>query len=375
MHLKRAFIVVSVLIPVTTHAQQFRSLGRPTAEFQEPFTRVATLRELSDGRVIVGDEHDATLQVIDFRAGTGTKIGRTGSGPREYLSMARLLELPGDTTALHDPRNSRYLIINPDALPGETFRLADAVSASLGGRGSIPRSTDARGALYFEGGPLTLPGAATPTAFDSVPAMRYDRATKKLDTIAWIQLARGNVRVAPGPSGQGLNLTFGAHAYPARDDWKAMPDGGIAIVRVRDYHVDRYSRSGVRTSGPPTNFTPVPVTETEKAAWRADRLARVRTRGEGLTPPPNLKDPEWPATMPPFVYYETFARPNGELWVLRSHRAAEARVYDVFGPASTIIARVALPPKTRLVGFGNGTVYLVRRDVDDLEYLQRYRLQ
>jgi hypothetical protein len=37
--------------------------------------------------------------------------------------------------------------------------------------------------------------------------------------------------------------------------------------------------------------------------------------------------------------------------------------------------RVALPPKTRLVGFGNGTLYLVRRDDDDLEYLQRYRLQ
>ena len=50
-------------------------------------------------------------------------------------------------------------------------------------------------------------------------------------------------------------------------------------------------------------------------------------------------------------------------------------MYDVFGPAATIIARVALPPKTRLIGFGNGTVYLVRRDADDLEYLQRYRLQ
>ena len=60
MHLKGAFIVVSVVIPAATNAQQLRSLGRPTAEFQEPFTRVATLRELSDGRVIVGDEHDAT---------------------------------------------------------------------------------------------------------------------------------------------------------------------------------------------------------------------------------------------------------------------------------------------------------------------------
>jgi hypothetical protein len=229
--------------------------------------------------------------------------------------------------------------------------------------------------LYFEGGPYTAERDATPAAFDSVPAMRYDRATMKLDTLAWIQLARGNVHISPGPSGRGLSITVGAHAYPARDDWKAMPDGSIAIVRVRDYHVDRYSRNGVRTAGPPIAFTPVPVTGAEKAAWRADRLSRVRTRSAGVMPPPNLPDPEWPTTMPPFVYYETFARPNGELWVLRSHKAADARVYDVFGPASTIIAQVALPPKTRLVGFGNGTIYLVRRDDDDLEYLQRYRLQ
>jgi hypothetical protein len=90
-----------------------------------------------------------------------------------------LLELPGDTTALHDPRNSRYLIINPDALPGETFRLSDPVFTSLGGRGSIPRSTDSRGALYFEGGPYTAQRDAAPAAFDSVPVMRYDRATMK----------------------------------------------------------------------------------------------------------------------------------------------------------------------------------------------------
>jgi len=67
--------------------------------------------------------------------------------------------------------------------------------------------------------------------------------------------------------------------------------------------------------------------------------------------------------------------PNGDVWVLRSHRAGDAAVFDVFGPSSTLIAQVALPPRSRLIGFGNGTAYLVRRDDDDLEHLQRYRLQ
>ena len=89
--------------------------------------------------------------------------------------------------------------------------------------------------------------------------------------------------------------------------------------------------------------------------------------------PPSI-DAEFPAFMPPFVWWETLARPNGELWVLRSRKASENAIYDVFNAAGTMIGRVSLPSKTRLVGFGNGTIYVVRRDDDDLEYLQRYKL-
>jgi hypothetical protein len=32
-------------------------------------------------------------------------------------------------------------------------------------------------------------------------------------------------------------------------------------------------------------------------------------------------------------------------------------------------------PNARLIGFGSNAVYVVRRDADDLEYLQRYALQ
>jgi len=32
-----------------------------------------------------------------------------------------------------------------------------------------------------------------------------------------------------------------------------------------------------------------------------------------------------------------------------------------------------LPKRSRLVGFGNGTVYTARFDEDDLQYLQKHR--
>lgn len=77
---------------------------------------------------------------------------------------------------------------------------------------------------------------------------------------------------------------------------------------------------------------------------------------------------------PPFVYWSTFARRNGETWVLRSHRAANPPVYDVFDSSARLVRRVELPSRSRMLGFGEGTLYLVVRDDDDLEHLRRYRV-
>jgi hypothetical protein len=80
--------------------------------------------------------------------------------------------------------------------------------------------------------------------------------------------------------------------------------------------------------------------------------------------------------MPPFLAQAAVARPNGQVWVLRTQKPGnDAPLYDVFDDNGRVIGHVTLPHKMRLVGFGLGTVYLVRIDDDDLEYLQRYRLQ
>ena len=46
--------------------------------------------------------------------------------------------------------------------------------------------------------------------------------------------------------------------------------------------------------------------------------------------------------------------------------------YDVIDRAARLSHRVQLPPRSKLVGFGNGTLYLVRLDDDDLQYLERH---
>lgn len=366
---------VALALPTALFAQQTTTLSRPDAEFAEPFTQITTIRELSDGRVLVVDQRDRTVFLIDFKSNQATKVGRNGAGPGEYMVPGRLVALPADTSVLHDPSNSRYLIIKPDGTPGETFRLDEPVAVSLGGRGSVPRGSDSRGRVFFEGPPLSSARGGVPTAFDSVPVMRYDRQSKKLDTLAFVHLEKNNVRVTPGADRGGMSIQVGATAFPHRDDWTALPDGGIAVVRVRDYHVDRYSPTGARASGAPVRFAPVPVTDTEKEAWRAERRALAQSRSapsSGISA--QVPNPEWPPFKPPFEFWSTIANRAGEVWVRRSHKASEAPTYDVFNAAGNIVRRVAIPARSRVVGFGEGVVYVVRRDADDLEYLRRNRV-
>ena len=83
----------------------------------------------------------------------------------------------------------------------------------------------------------------------------------------------------------------------------------------------------------------------------------------------------WPAVMPPFPAAAAVVAPDGRLWVLRTRAHDDAiPSYDVFDGRGQLAERIALPRQTRLVGFGARTVYLARKDDDDLQYLQRYRL-
>ena len=46
-------------------------------------------------------------------------------------------------------------------------------------------------------------------------------------------------------------------------------------------------------------------------------------------------------------------------------------MYDVFAADGKLVRRVSFPAKTRLVGFGEGTIYVARRDDDDRQDLGR----
>ena len=392
-------------------AQQTRALSKPDVEFPEPFTIVSSLRELRDGRVVVADAREKTLQLIDLKSGSAAALGREGSGPAEYGLPMSVLAMPGDTTFVFDPLNQRYLIVAdgkatgtwsmaiPDVGgPPTPQRAAPAPEVRGGGPGvrfggafgGFPRGADVRGRLYFQPPNFTI-GPEGPKSVDSAAITRYDRATKKTDTLTFVKVPQSNVQTSGNPGGQGGGRVAirigGATPFEPQDEWTVLSDGRVAVVRASDYHVDVVSGPRQKVSGPAVPYEKVKVGEAEKKAWRENQgrgtaIAITRDAGPGgarssatAAPPASIPEPDkWPEVMPAAARNGVFGTPKGEIWVQRNRPANNPNPsFDVFDGQGRFTGKVTLPRGTRLVGFGNGTVYLARSDADDLQYLQRYR--
>ena len=392
----RLFITAGLLafaVPAFAQNVPTRTLSKPDAEFSEPFTQIAGIRELRDGRVIAIDPRDKTIQVVDLRAGTATKLGREGSGPGEYGMPLRLLALPNDTSAVVDILNSRMLLINPNASVGG---FVDLNTPAQGGRGegriaiggtTIPQGSDNKGRMYIEGPPFRLTENG-PQSADSVPMIRWDRASGKRDTLAWRRVPQGTTQISGGRSGGGQNVSMrvgGGPPFAGADAMVIAPDGRVAVVRHEPFSVDYISETGQRTRGQPIRYEKVKVSEGHKAEWRERQRGATMMmmtndngrRSATMAPNNNVQDPEsWGGEfMPPFLNGTNnlvFSN-DGYLWVSRTGPAGMAPTYDIIDRGGNVVQRVVLPKRHRLLGFGNSAIYLARLDEDDLQYLQKYR--
>lgn len=390
MRLMPVFAFTATLCAATAAAAQTTvPLTRPDAEFAEPFSNIASVRELPDGRVIVADTRDRVLMVVDLSKGTGTAISREGSGPAEYGLPMSLWPMPRDTTYLFDPLNTRFLQIAPNGRATGTWSMVvdEAAAASGPGRMGLMaiQGVDARGRFYAAS-PGIVRGPDGPRAADSSALTRYDRTTRHTDTVAWVGLPKNSVQVS-GSRGNANVRIGGGNPFAPQDAWAVFPDGRVAVVRADAYHVDFYLADGRHVRGPALRDDRVKLTEGHKEAWREQRrrstpvMITVQagpggTRRSASTPATaNIPEPtDWPEVLPPFYARGAMAAPNDELWVRRHTPASEKReAWDVIDADGRVTKRVLLPAGTRLVGMGGNSLYAARWDEDDLQYLQRYR--
>jgi hypothetical protein len=325
-------------------------------EFPTAFASIASVRELSDGRIIVADNKMRVVEVLDFERNASIPLSRYGRTPVEYQLPTTLLALPSDSTLLWDAINARFIVITPAGKTLPSFRptIAAAVLPNSeprdyspaqfnGGPPALrnPRATDSLGRIYFEGSPFIL-GANGLQSSDSVPIMRYTRSLKWVDTVAWLQLPKGfaSVReeVVKGQRTLVMSTAKGTSSG-LRDRWTVLPDGRIVIANHRQSRIEIVTPGRGRIIG----------------ARIPHSIARPDSADESAG--------------------EIHVTLSGQLWIGRAGKVGDSTsVFDVFSPTGQAVGTKSLPFGTRLVGFGTVSLYVARNGPQGEQFLQKIRL-
>ncbi|HJQ53546.1 MAG TPA: hypothetical protein VJ825_06855 [Gemmatimonadaceae bacterium] len=414
-----------------------RQLGPVTAVTKDSLGAISTVRQLSDGRVLVNDIIGRRVLLFDSTLTNETVVADTTSATANAYGTrpGGLIAYKGDSTLFIDPASLSMLLIDP---AGKIARVMSAPRAQdvgflIGGPFGTP-GFDPQGRLVYRAPPdframagaLRGGGGAPPSPPDSAAIVRFDLATRKLDTVTFFKTPKINLTITQAPNGGGVRVQSTINPMPQGDDWTLLPDGTIAIVRNRDFHVDWLDANGKMTSTGKIPFEWERLTDEQKVAFvdsaktaieklrasgqlgfggnqvvtrttteggasgtAAPSPGPARTPGASAAPsagaanttttvtavgpggaaniqlaPINMVSPsELPDYRPAFTPGSTRADAEGNLWIRTSQSVDGRPVYDVVNRSGDLVDRVQIPANRVVIGFGSGgTVYLAVRD-------------
>lgn len=407
-----------------------RQLGPIIARGAEPV--VATgIRPLPSG-VLVNDAPNRRLVLFDEQLSTFAVVADSTSATGNAYSgrVGGLLAYKGDSSLFTDPASLSMLVIDPAGNVARVMSMPGAQNAGLLAGAMGGAAYDGNGGIVYRGmfRPqfLRAPGATggnftPPEIPDSAPILRIDLATRRLDTLGIIRTPKVTMEVTRTDDG-GINMRSRLNPLPVVDDWAALPDGSIAFVRGRDYHVDWIGPDGSRTSSPRIPFDWQRLTDDDKVAFidslraarermagsasapgaatdagdgpgsstpnivvmtplgtpnpgvggarqgarQGTRQAAAAASGQRVNPDVNFVDPsELPDYKPAFFTGSVRVDSHGNLWIrtIPTKAIPGGPVYDVINRQGALVERVQIPQGRTIVGFGPGdVVYLAARE-------------
>jgi len=111
-------VALAASLPPLPQSQPRIVLAPANATLQDDFIALTSLRELSDGRVLLTDGRSQQIFVADFAAGSVTPVARNGKGPLEYSFIGTLYATGGDSTIMLDVGNQRWLLFSSARVVG-----------------------------------------------------------------------------------------------------------------------------------------------------------------------------------------------------------------------------------------------------------------
>lgn len=326
------------------------------------FTRVSSVRELSDGRLLVVDSRERNLILADPSSGAVEALGRTGRGPLEYERPTRLIALSADSTLLLDPGNRRWLML-----------VGPLIVSTLSPSDSV---VERAGTAIFGADRL---GHVVSTALidrevvegdrqrDRIAVRRTSRHTAATDTLLVIKGAESQVEVETISGGVRRNVLELAMSVP--EQVLLFSDGWIAIARQRPYRIEWRAASGDAMVGP---VLPWPNPRVSAAEIELYRKSMEQQLGRSIPAP--LTGLRFVDVVSPYSTNALQALPNGNLLVAKSRWSeSQGTEYDVVDRRGRLVGQVRLPTNIRIIGVSARYVFTVSVDDDGIETLRRHR--
>ena len=253
---------------------------------------------------------------------------------------------------------------------------------------------------------------------DSAAVVRVDLATRVLDTAASIRVPKSKREFKLDAQGLLQAIETTPDPLPLVDAWTMLPDGSLAVVRARDYHVDWLDADGRWSSTPKMPFDWQRVSDERKqtlidSAVKAsqagyDQVVASRRRGAtgagggggsggrggGAAVAVAVGDRQSNShRRSQFVRHSTTcpticlrsrkrrarrrcsADADGNLWIRTTTMVKDQPVYDVVNRRGELFDRVQLPSFRTIAGFGPGVIYMAMKDSAGIVRLERARIR
>lgn len=365
--------VAVLLIPGLTLAQAPTVKLQPhDARLETGFTAITSIRELSDGRILVTDPRDLGLVIADLKTGDVKPVSRKGAGPGEYGMAAPLHAIAGDSSLMSDFMQRRVLLFDKDKAVGTVAPDNPIIKETQG----FIRYADRLGNVFSVKSPELPSGQTITSEKDSSAIIRVNRASGRVDTLAKVRdrpTVRTIVRNDKGDitqsSARPLRLRVG-------EPWIVHPDGHLAVVRIEPFRVDWRSPEGRWTRGAALPIPVIRMSEREKQASLARTAASNRGGGQPPSPlPKELQTPadEWPDVMPPYIGDRLYLTPSGDVLIARQPSADHRGIaYYAVDRAGKLLGILELKDNEAIGGFGARSIYIIESDADDLKYIRRH---
>ena len=439
-----------ILLMAALQTQQpppVRQINAITAVSRDTLSAVTTAVEVGGGRVFVNDILGRRVLLYDSTLSTAVVVADSDASALNAYGTrpATLMHFRGDSALFITPSSMSMQVVGPS---GQISRVM-AMPSFGGGPGAALLGSifgtpgfDAHGRLVFfspirlniqmRGPPGDAPMRMEPP--DSAYVVRYDLATRTMDTAAVIRIPRTRTTMTRDDRGA-FRTTMVAFPPMTVDDWAVASDGRLAVVRGRDYHVDWLNAEGIWSSTPRMPYTWQQLTDEAKTALvdsvqaamqaQMDSMSARMARGEGpagapprggapatgggggggmvmiMTGPGPAADgggggggggPPRTMTMgaptvvkaepgdvpdyrPAFGQGAVRADRDGNVWIRTTTMLDGRPVYDVVNSRGELIDRVQFPANRTLAGFGNGVVFLGVRDENGIVHLERARIR